>query len=329
MAEQRRYQLLLLFVFVMGLLLVRFGYPCPEIFSQRPGGAWICSDSIWGVVPEAVVEILHKIGEALIIATFLALIVDESAKRKLIKEFSLDISAHIIGRWLPEALRNHLHGYLEMRLVRTSWVIEYSIKKAKSDLIELDIVISDTMQNHSDKNQNYDFNFVQEDSICPKEMGTNEITLVEFPGEAPLKGDDLVRQVKRRNNEHSIHRSIELEPFVNSKRSYQFRIGATEYTRDSLSVFYADYPVMTAVLIVKYSECDFEVSMNLTFADKVPNPRKSTKDGISEITWDIKNPILPGQAFLLKWSAKPAPPIQTDQKASSTPDVVAVAGSSS
>src|SRR5215469_4709671 len=50
-------------------------------------------------------DTLLRVGDALIIAVVLAFLVDLNAKKELLREFLLETSAHIIGRQLPEQIR--------------------------------------------------------------------------------------------------------------------------------------------------------------------------------------------------------------------------------
>src|SRR5258707_5944903 len=145
--NEMRYRLLLLGAFLLGLYLAVFNWHCPDAYARF---TFPCS-----LLP----EVPRKVGDALIIAPLLALIVDEAAKRKLIREFSLDISGHIIGRMLPVELRNHLHGYLQMFLVRTRWDITYTIEKwdGQPGYIKLSTISEYDMENHCGDPKDYEF----------------------------------------------------------------------------------------------------------------------------------------------------------------------------
>jgi hypothetical protein len=311
MTSEWRYRVFLLLVFILGIGLVRFDSPCPEIFSHGAVSSKLCSP-VWaslfhGTVVEPLVEIAHKIGEALIIATLLALIVDESAKKKLMRDFSLDISSYIIGRLLPEGLRKHLQDYLEMHLVRKSWNITYTIKKEALGYIELTTSSVDVMENRLDETQSYNFIYFLEVSQCPNEQSV--ITCIELPGESALMGKPLTDQINIVNGYHGFNRAIELKP--SSKEAselYRFRVETTECKRDTdSSLFYSKYPVMEATLIVMYHEVEFGVTLDLTYHGHIPEPQKSIENGMNKVKWEIKHPIppmLPGQGFLLKWNVK-------------------------
>jgi len=318
MTDQRRYHVLLLATSIGGIILLKLGAPCPAAFSQVASLSWLCAP-VWTSffhhpIPEAFIEIAHNIGEALIIATLLALIVDESAKRKLIKEFSLDISSYIIGRWLPEDLRKHLHEYLEMRLVRTSWDITYEIKKSDPGSIELSTSSIDVMENRLDKAVTYTFNYFLEVSRCSK--GRSEITSVHLPGyAAPLSTEILQRNMKFPSGYCHFSHDMELEP-ASAKKVYSFKTETRECLRDNdSSLFYSRHPVIKSKLAVTYVEKEFDVSLDLTFYPTSPKPTTVTTDGLCTVTWTIDRPdfppMLPGQGFLLKWTTKKAPPVAT------------------
>src|ERR1700741_1252605 len=155
--NERRYRLLLLGAFLVGIGLASFKVECPPDLLR------------FGFICRFLSEILPKIGEALIIAPVLALLVDEAAKTKILREFSLDVSSHIIGRMLPFELRDHLTGYLQMFLVRTRWDITYFIEKWEDQpgYIRLRTISEYDMKNYSNDPTDYDFKYSVEESQYP------------------------------------------------------------------------------------------------------------------------------------------------------------------
>ncbi len=277
--SDRNYKLLLLGAFVAGILLAAFH-----------------------VVP----EILRKIGEALIIAAVLAVLVDNAAKTKLLREFSLDVSLLVVGRLLPDDLRKHLDRYLKMLLVRTRWEITYEIEKwpDQDGFLKLITVSEYDMKNFSESPTDYDFRYAVEESQYDS-IGATKITLVKLLQDT-YEGDELAPYIESDNNYQTFSSKKQLLPHRGpGKPTYTFRAESVECFRDSaFSPFFTFYPVMNAVLRVWHPET-LKVSLELTYDDVetgakseplVEGNRKGTK-------WIIFGPILPGQGFVVRWDA--------------------------
>ncbi|HXQ38847.1 MAG TPA: hypothetical protein VN843_32895 [Anaerolineales bacterium] len=251
--------------------------------------------------------IFHKIGEALIIAPVLALLVDEAAKTKLLREFSLDVSSHIMGRLLPVPLREHLNRYLQMFLVRTRWDITYDIDvwDGQPGYIRLKTISEYDMENHSENPTDYDFRYSVEESLYPH-VGCTQITFVRL-GEETYEGDELTKVIQVENDYRTFLSKKELQPHSRpGKPVYSFAAKSEECFRDSaFSPFFANSPVMTAVLSVWYPHEHLRVSLELTFDDvKTATQSVPISSGDRKgIKWTIKKPMLPGQGFVVRWDA--------------------------
>jgi hypothetical protein len=277
--KEKYYRLLLLGVFVAGVALA---------------------------VIHSVPEILKKIGEAMIIAPVLAVLVDNAAKTKLLREFSLDVSLLVLGRLLPDRLREHLDRYMKMLLVRTRWEITYEIEKwpDQDGFVKLTTISEYDMKNFSERATDYDFRYSVEESQYDK-IGGTQITLVRLLPDT-FEGEELAKNIKTGNNYKTFTKTMELLPHRGQgKPTYTFRAESVECFRESaFSPFFTFYPVMNAVLRVWYPET-IKVSLELTYDDLeigaksepiVQGQRKGTM-------WTIFGPILPGQGFVVRWDA--------------------------
>lgn len=316
--EELRYRCVLSGSILLGIILAMFGRSCPDFVGQTPIlSTLLCSEWI-GKIPDAPVELLHKIGDAFIIAPLLAFLVDAFVKQKLVKEFSLDVSAYIAGRYLPNTLKDHLRDYLEMALVRTNWEITYTIEKwidKNNQPVEGFIkLITDSaieMQNYSHKTLDYDFSFIVEESLY-SEIGNAEITYVDWPHAR----DDSRANLGKLVPENSYLRFpaggkeilVPLKPYEKEDQTpHKFRAKSIECFRDSgYSSFFATYPVMSATLTVVYDRTAFKLSIERTYDDT----KLERDDSVAgQTTWEITGPILPGQGFIARWDAiKTAPP---------------------
>lgn len=70
---------------------------------------------------------MDKIGEAAIIAGLIGIAVDQGLKTKLIQEVVRAASPKLIGRHLPESVRDALLSYFKIIFIRPEWQIVYEI----------------------------------------------------------------------------------------------------------------------------------------------------------------------------------------------------------
>lgn len=312
--EELQYRSVLLGSLLLGIILAMFGHACPDFVSRTPIlPTLLCSEWV-GRIPDAPVELIHKIGDAFIIAPLLAFLVDAFVKQKLVREFSLDVSAYMAGRYLPNKLKDHLRDYLEMALVRTKWEITYTIERWATDkkgqpvagFIRLTTDSAIEMQNYSHKTLDYDFSFIVEESLH-SDIGDAEITLVKWPN-SPA---DACANLKKLAPENSYFRFppngekilVPLKPYEKEVQTppHKFRAKSIECFRDSgYSSFYATYPVMAATLTVVYDLSAFKLSIERTYDDT----KLERDDSVAgQTTWQIIGPILPGQGFIARWDA--------------------------
>ena len=331
--EDLRYRRVLVGSLLLGIILAMFGRACPDFVSQTPIlSMLLCSEWV-GKIPDALVELIHKIGDAFIIAPLLAFLVDAFVKQKLVKEFSLDVSAYIAGRYLPNTLKDHLRDYLEMALVRTKWEITYTIEKWQKDkegrlvdgYIRLETVSKVEMQNYSHKTLDYDFSFIVEESLY-SDIGDAQITYVDWPHAS----DDARANLEKLVPENSYLRFpgeeenpilVALDPYdKDNPKTHKFQAESVECFRDSgYSSFFATYPVLSAALTVVYDATAFKLSTERTYDDT----KLERDDSVSgQTTWQIIGPILPGQGFIARWDAiktAPPPPAIAEPQAAALP----------
>jgi hypothetical protein len=299
MSERWRFRALLLLSALIGLALSLASWSSITILARHP-------------TIVAIISLLFpKLGEALIIAPVLAIVVDEAAKRKLLKEFAEDISTHMVGGLLPPVLRAHIHQYLKLNFVRDNWDIEYTIAKVpgKEGFIELQTKSSYDVENRSPFEQEYRFFYEVENSWFP-DVGETQITEVKGPGVQLKKGDSSFKTASV-GGFTTFEKIVRMPPYDPHKRnSYRFEVESVEFFKDgSFSPFIAAVPVLNLTLTVFYPKDHLHLDLNLSF-DDVAKATKCTE--LQQGTqWVLKTPMLPGQSLLLRWeptniSTKPA-----------------------
>jgi hypothetical protein len=260
------------------------------------------------------VRALAGIGEALAIAAVIAVLVDEAAKRKLLKEFAEQVSEHIIGRLLPGGLREHILQYLTADFVRRKWKITYDLRLREemktSGLerhVELVTTSSYVMENRSplDKSYTVAYEVVQKwfDNLKPPEIRSVIVkgravyapnitsTAGGFVKLDSTKTKELVVKIPGHEDKQKPHRA-------------SIKLVSVEYLGDTFyTSFDALHPVVGPTFVTaSYDAQKLEVALYLSVdSEAKPVP---LGPGEREKKWLIDKPLLPGQGFLLRWRPK-------------------------
>jgi hypothetical protein len=297
MKERTKFWLLWSFLLVIGLAL-----------AVPPWDKWP-SVKDQPILPEILRNLFWKLGEAIVIAQFLALVVDAAAKQRLLKEFATNVSTHIIGRLLPPELRKHIEQYLEADLIRTSWAITYTITEWPEQpeyekLVTLSVY---EMENRSSSEQEYNCVYDVETSFFPH-IGKTEI--LHITGSNLIDPEDCFDFPKQidlqpRETEQSIIFSKTVKIPVHSGPAYRFSVESVECFRDgSIVPFFATYPVLATTLTVFYPVDRMKVFVDLSFGDiDTDAERIPLSNGVQ---WAFNKPMLPGQGFSMRFAKVPS-----------------------
>jgi hypothetical protein len=255
--------------------------------------------------PQFLRALIPGLGEALMIAPILALIVDDAAKRKLLREFAVDVSSNIIGRHLPATMREAIRQYLSVQIIRSRWCVTYTIREMPNTpgYILMHTRCEWDFENRSDKDMPCPYSFGVERSWF-HEIGETQITRWGFQDPWNLKSFDYLRGDKRLNptlegDMWTVRAQVSLPPHPHPVFTCWAECEEV-YPNNFSAPFVAAYPVEHLTVIVRYPEGKFEIALLLSFEDsEVENPLRST----GEIRWDLSKPILPGQCFFTRWKA--------------------------
>lgn len=262
------------------------------------------------------------LGEALIIAQILILLVDSATKRTLLEEFARDVSLHIIGRWLPVELRSHLEEYLASDIIRKNWTIRYNIESYSDHphFFKLSTESDSEIENRGHLDRAYTFRYEVEESFYP-ELGNTKIVSCSGHAESRLGRDEIdpdgydgfdypfdgkVNLIKD-NNSSVVTRTLTIPQGC----TFRIKAESEECFRDGSSIpFFTICPTLATQLIVNYAKSALDVYVDLSFGD-------IESDATYEVTetgdrWVLNKPILPGQGFCVriydKKTARPATP---------------------
>lgn len=325
-SDRAKYRVLTVFYIALGVALVAMPWEELIILPRHPE------------LQHFFQRIPVGLGEALIIAQILILLVDSAAKKKLLTEFAQDVSTHIIGRWLPLELRSHLEEYLASDIIRKTWTIRYNIESWSDhpQFFKLCTMSDYEIENRGHLNRSYTFRYEVEESFYPELGNTNivkcsahavsctgqdEINPENYDSfEYPFAGKvPLVRE----NNSSVVTHTLTIPPGC----TFHMQAESEECFRDGSSIpFFTMYPTLATQLIVNYAKDALDVYIDLSYGD-------IESDATQEITetgdrWVFNKPMLPGQGFSVrvynKRSVKPHTPARRrgrTRKSASSPQI--------
>jgi len=250
------------------------------------------------------------LGEALIIAQILILLVDSATKKRLLGEFAQDVSLHIIGRWLPVELRSHLEEYLASDIIRKDWTIRYNIESwpDQPHFFKLLTLSDSEIENRGHLDRQYTYRYEVEESFYP-ELGNTKIVRCSGHAEScsgreeiDPKGYDSFDYVvggkvplTMENNSHVVTGTVMIPPGC----TFRFVSESEECFKDGSSIpYFTICPVLSTQLIVNYAKDALNVFVDLSFGDiESDTTHEVTETGDK---WVFHKPILPGQGFSVR-----------------------------
>jgi hypothetical protein len=239
-------------------------------------------------------DLASKLGDALLIAWFISLMVDIGEKKGLIGEFLFESSAHIIGRQLPEQIREEVREYLNAPFVRPLWKVTYELLELpNSNAVKLKSTYWGFIENLTTKRRGFPFNIALDPSWLTN-VPQPKLSRVELKrnGKNILKTQVI--------NDLSFREIVKVRPGLPGR--CESLLECIEYFPDSYEYsFINEATVQHTELTIYWDKEEFDVEVNLSSgADgKVAATHFDTHS-----TWSIHKPLLPGQCVLTKWKRK-------------------------
>ena len=254
-------------------------------------------------------RILPKLGEALMIASILALVIDGISKRKLLDEFLRDISIHILGRLLPRELREHMLDYLSIDFVRSDWTVTYTITSVpgRPDYVQMETYMGYDVENRSALEQEYSCKYDVEESWFP-DVGESRITWAKAAGFFEHVEGDPDFKVPSDTGFKRFSKTICLPPFDERRPvRYKFEAKSIEFFKNFFQApFLCSCPVMNFTLTIYYPKDLLDLNVYFSYSGIEEGMKRDTSKPNRD-TWIINKPLLPGQGFFTRWEPKQKP----------------------
>ena len=238
-------------------------------------------------------ELVPKLGDALLIAWLISLIVDIGSKKELLAAILFDSSAHIIGRQLPEEIREQVREYLNAKFIRPLWKISYELERhEQTGAVELKSSYWGDLENLTSKRRNFTFSVTIDPSWLANAPAPQLLT-VEVR-------KDKKNILKTKPNGLSLKEKVKIKPGKTGR--CETLLECIEYLPDSYEYsLINEATVQRTELTIHWNKHEFDVEVALS----------SGNDGKVEPThfetysiWMIEKPLLPGQCVLTKWKPK-------------------------
>jgi hypothetical protein len=317
-----------------GLLLSVFGGGL--LFAALPWEGWISLPSV-PLIQAILRSALPKLGDALMIAPVLVVLIERAAAHELLDAFAENASSHIIGHLLPKELRQHMLKYLNASFVRTRWFIEYKIQELQDapGFLEVRIMNEYEVENRSYSKRDFKFTYSIE-ANCHHQDGSSieHVRAMLVAGDKPIvecdrtkleelntaakeaekkrkttgvdpteKEDGTVRgdgEIVREGGFITYRRDVPVAP----NATYQYLTESVERLPKCYSApFVSKWPVLITTVRILYPKDKLSVDLHLSFADSNVLMPTELVDGVE---WIVFEPILPGQCLFAKWQPRPA-----------------------
>lgn len=283
-------------------LLAVFGLGCrvlPAVISYRATGHSLeceaCTSA--GLLT---IDLVQKIGDALIIACVLALTVDTYLKKKIVEE----VSAFVRGSHLPVEIRFEIDRLVRIDLFRSDYEQTYELTEEGS-LVKLKTTASFFMNNPSNNDQEYT------QSVTFQKLPGKffEITRMGASGILDTKGkmgdyDELCPEPKEENGNWLRKRDC-LVP-ANGRTRFWYETVQTLNENDTL-IFYSKQTTVRYRISINYPQ-SFDVRVHFGHYD----PRSIKKFPEDRPTvWSLSGALLPMSAVTINWNKRSTSPAIT------------------
>jgi len=302
-----------------GLFLVLVPLLKPPLLLQfncylaiHPGALWLIDKFF---------ELIDKIGDASIIAGLIGIVVDQGLKSKLIQEVVEAASPKLIGRHLPDPVRDALLGYFDIRFVRPTWSIQYELSTIIDcpGFLEVTSRIEGPIVNYGPSTEEFGFFTSIDPSPVHPQLGKSRIVRASVIPEAGTDGFDenppadklLMQPDGTTDGSKFFERAISLVPGVR----YKTVVEVVEYRPTTYFMpLFTGTTVVRTVLSIRYPKelLDIQVS---TGVDQSIKP-EHTQWGHE---WVISTTLLPGQCIMTTWTPKPSQQPKSSNAAQGAP----------
>jgi len=255
-------------------------------------------------------DLIGKVGDACVIAAVLGIVVDQGLKTKLIQEVVQAASPKLIGRHLPDPIRDALLNYFQVDFIRPDWEIEYEITLLDGfpDFVCFATRIQGAVLNCGPGDIDFTFAGSVDPSSNYPGLGKSQLTRVRMISET---GGTIFDENPPNNLSHLqsdgtiIFKKTHLVP---RGARYKTVLESLEYRPASFALpLFTGTSVVKSVLRIRYPKDILDISVSTGTSQNLQG-----EPTIWGQEWNIHTPLLPGQCILTTWNPKTnAVPVET------------------
>lgn len=270
-----------------------------------------------GQAPEWLVELLHKLGDALVIAALLAFAVDGYVKRALVSEVAKEVVDFAVGYTLPDEVKSHIRHILRLPCVREDLVFRYEFSEmiAKSPdhtepCLEVVCFASYKVVNLTDRPINFEVRSSIQTSHLPG-LPLNRLRRLHLPTmNIDLSGEKL-REVTHHDGPYTkAIQSVKIRPGETNALPVKTERVSYHRFEDSIFLDLLEPPSLGLDMYVT-APAGYAFEASFGGAGEVSIHHEP---GSGYWTWHVPGAHLPGSHLHLSWhrdSTSPAPTAET------------------
>ncbi len=267
----------------VGVLLVCFGLFHPVALPNHPILEFLLGEFF---------AILPKLGDTLIIAGLLGVVVDQGIKLKLIKEVVEAASPRLIGRNLPAPVHSALLGYFNINFARPTWDIQYALTPVTgaSGAVKVATMMQGSLINYGVVAEKWKFDATLDASPLDPKIGKSTILKVRMSEEnGPILFEEPIVDSL----------AYQREAMLTPLKRYETSVETLEYLPETyFQPLFTSTTVVQATIKAQFPQDKLSVKLEVpSAADPEPVPRQT----IFGCEWEVRTPLLPGQCILIYW----------------------------
>jgi hypothetical protein len=239
-------------------------------------------------------DLISGLGDALVIAGILGLLLELFATRLLVEKVSNDLSERLVGKGLPPELQAHIKRIVDTDIVRDHYVKTYKFTPIESDeRVQVDVTLTYEVRNYSDAITEFQPIYQDEVFYEPKFINLE----YGLKGKPRLKDTTSERDPNTKVLMVKGQKKIKLQPF---RRDQTAICEVTMRYRLKMAANYSDvssfaFATIGATLRVEDLPPDFEVA-----SGDYSNSTESNRDR----SWHFDRPFVTGQHIRVWWFYK-------------------------
>ena len=241
-------------------------------------------------------ELIARFGEALIIASVLAVTVELYTRTRMLKEVVLDVFQYIVGHPLPDQLKDRIRKLVRTDLIRRDMRIRYDFV-LDGDRVTVTVSTEFKLVNFSSSGVDYQQRFEGEAHDSPRILlmrcvSSERAASYDFSNVPIVPNHDYPGEVI------ATGKKIKIRPNLNCPDISYVVAGKSQFTfpSDYSDVFSFIFPTVgTTVVEVGDLPPNLEVSISDSRADEVARYR-----------WEFRDAFVPSEHFRIRWRRKKA-----------------------